>query len=465
MSSKNLLPLGLLAFGALLWMSVRFYLERTVMFDASFQLFSVVKTGSPAIQCFRFGALCVQVFPLLMLLFHGSLQAVAISYSAGFELFYLGCFLLCLLWLKEHRFALLILLSCTLMVSHTFYWVQCELAQAIVFTLFYFALLLRVLQGSRHQPWYFFLLLPVLITACFYHPSIIFLFLFVSCFLHLDYPQHRRWLGLQLALFAVVYGIKLVFFKTVYDTDSIAMLNNIRHLFPHYFNTGSDKTFLHGLLTDYYFIGLLVVADTVYLWYKKCWKKLLLFLFFFFGYLFVVNISFPFGQFPFYLEAQYQILCIIAAFPFVFEILPLLRRKPYPLLLLTILIGISLIRIYSTHSFYTARLQYRRRLIHRTALLPHQKVILPPTAYPYDTVMLCWGCAYETWLLSTIEERNTRSILMEETPHEFDRFMPGRDALIGKWGLYPYPDCPPAYFHFPDTSAYVRLDSTLKLSP
>lgn len=85
--------------------------------------------------------------------------------------------------------ALIMALFNVTMVTHSFYWVQCELVQGAAYTFVYLALIENVVITSRISA-RFILLAPLLaITMVFTYPLLPFVFLFGLAFLYLTYRK------------------------------------------------------------------------------------------------------------------------------------------------------------------------------------------------------------------------------------------------------------------------------------
>lgn len=103
MNKRLVFKIGALTYLCLFIFSIVFYKERTVILDASFQLFNILKSGSFAIQVNRFGAAFTQIFPLLASKLSLPLYQVAGAYSVGFILYYFTCFLIILFGFKSEK--------------------------------------------------------------------------------------------------------------------------------------------------------------------------------------------------------------------------------------------------------------------------------------------------------------------------------------------------------------------------
>lgn len=456
MSRKSTFLLAIFAYVTLLLLAILFYKERTVIMDVSFLIFSTIHDQSFAIQCFRFGAVLTQIFPVVTSLFHLPLSWIAISCSVSFIIYYFTCFIVCFRFFKDEKMALVLLLFNTIMVSHTFYWIQCELIQGTALTVVYFSALGFIMQKQKIKIGWWVLLFILNVTCCFFHPSIVFLFFFLTFYFLISYSEQKKMILLSLLVFCLAAAVKNIFFKTQYDTDSMSGLKHIAEMFPNYFKVPSNHAFINWCLTDYWFVPILLFAS-IFIYVKtKAWKKLSVLIFFFFGYLFVVNMVMPSWCQQFYYEAQYQILAVMVAVPFVFDVLPRIKKQNVKTILLSGMMIICVARIYSNHTYYSMRLNWHRNFLNRTAHAENKKIILPPNYVSSDTMLLTWGSSFEFWLLSTIETGESRSIIMEERQNEFDQFLPANNKFITMWQTLEYDKLDKKYFIFNDTTAYKK---------
>jgi hypothetical protein len=95
-SEKPIRLLVWLTFLFLFLLAFIFFMERTLIMDASFQCFSLLVRDGFAIQENRFGAIIVQIFPLLASKAGLSLKAVLVLYSLAYIVEAFICFLI--LW-------------------------------------------------------------------------------------------------------------------------------------------------------------------------------------------------------------------------------------------------------------------------------------------------------------------------------------------------------------------------------
>jgi len=441
-NKKFVLIAGLLTYAVLFIFAVLFYKERVVMCDAAFQLFSILKEDNFAIQINRFGAAFTQVFPLLASKMNWPLSAVTMVYSLSFLLFYFIIFLIVLLGLKNEKMALVILLFNTIMVRHSFFWIQCEFVQGAVFTLFYLAITELVLKRDQVPRWYYPLSLFFMITIIYFYPLLLFIMLFGFAFLMLLYKNSIRLLAGVLATYMVLFVIKVKFLSNFYDQQSMQGVSNIIREFPHYLQLNSFKNFYRYVLNDYYLLFIFWIVTALYLLTVKKYLLMGLMSAFLFGVCFLINVNFAAGVDQFYLESQYLILVVFVAMPFAWFVMHEKMLRTAGMLLISGSLILSLIRIHVTHDLYLQRVAYIRSLSAESAA----KRMMPKELVKTDILRFTWGVSFEAWLLSTIEEGKTVSVVYEEQPGQFDYLLNDPKIFATQMGLFKYDELNSRYF-------------------
>jgi hypothetical protein len=455
MNRKWALLTGIPVFLGLLVLSVLHYKERTVILDMAYHLFHILKDGTFAIQINRFGAALTQIFPVVASKAGLSLQAVALWYSVAFVLFYFLCFLIILLGLRNTRMAVVLLLFHTVMVTHSFYWIQCELIQGVSFSLVYLALVENELRRPKTSFLFQALSPAFLVTIVFFYPLLIFVLLFALIYFYLYYRERKDLLGGTAIAYLALFCIKIVFFSTGYDTEAMLGAKNIMRLFPDYFSIQSHKNFIRCCIRDYHMLIILLLVNIIVYLRTRAYGKLALLLVFFFGLLFLINVSYAQGAEQFYLEPQYMILALFVSFGLVYDVFPLMKEKATAAVVAVVAL-LAFFRIAHAHSFYSERVDWFRSYLKETRADTHRKIVLPQQFVPMDKLRMSWGSAYEFWLLSTMEQGESRSVIIEEQPGSLDWLLDNNKAFIAKWGVFDYNTLDKRYFRFTDTSNYIR---------
>lgn len=448
---------GALTFSALMVLSVFFYKERVVFLDISYHLFEILRTGAFAIQNNRICAFSTQLFPLFGSKLGLSLSAVALGYSLSFLLLYFGTFMVILMGLKNVRIAIAYLLFVMLITTHTFYWIQSELPQGVAFLFLLLALFDNWLN-HHSKPFYFYFVLPILsLFVALAHPLLLFAFVFALLFFAVSHPQKIKQISAVSIPYFAVYFAKNLLFKSEYDSGAMSGLKNFLTLFPNYFFIPSNQEFLYYITHEYVFLFLLFVVVCGYYVVRKSYWKLALVVAFSLGYTLLINVSYANGSPSFYLENQYLLLTIFVGLPFATEVLPAIFTRNVQIIIIVAIVFSGIFRIYNGHHLYTERLNWYRSVLAETEGLPNKKIIYSSEVATPKSALMTWATPYEFWLLSTLESTESRSIVWEERPNEFDWTIGENRAFIGRWGVFDYDSLNKNYFHFNDTSYYVKL--------
>lgn len=457
-NKKPVFFVGSITFILLLILSIVYFQERTVFIDIAYHLFYILKDDAIAIQNSRFGAFITQIFPLWGSRAGLSLKGVAILYSMSFIMVPFLGFLYLLFGLKNQRIALAYLVYILLMLTHTFYWTQSELPQAM----FYFFLLIGIWDNylkkspSNINIGFWIISILLTITVCITHPLTIFPFTFWILFMFFKGVEKRTSLLILAGLYIAVYLSKNTLFKSDYDGGAMDGVKNFIYLFPDYFTIQSTKNLARYFLYDYYVAFILFWIVFIHYLLNKKYLLLMLISTYFIGYALLVNVSYPGGGVQFYLENFYLLLAFFIAMPFVLDVLPSYKNKHFSLGLIALICLIGVFRINHRHVIYTERLDWNKALLEKTNTLDHKKLIIPAEEVPHDLLLMTWGSSYEFWLLSTLETGISRSIIIEEQAGEFDWALDQNEGFISKWGVFDYKELNPKYFNFKDKDHYVK---------
>lgn len=431
-----------------------FYKERTIFVDIAYHNFQYLTEGGFAIQNNRFGSAFTQIYPITAQYFGLSLAQILKVYSAGFILYYYSAFTIATRLFKQWRIGLIIMLFSVFMVCDTFFWIQSEFPQGIVFSLLYVAFLL--FEEKIAAPWQWHILVHAffIVTIVFFHPLLVIPFSFYLIYLLFigRLPLRRsKQIGMS---YLLLYVFKSTVLKTSYDNGAMGGLKNFVTQFPDYFSLQSNSDFFSWLFTDYYMLLISIIALTIYYVINRRFFRLALVMGYFFAYLLLINVSYADGSDQFYIENLYLPLSLFLLFPISFE---LIDHYSYRMTLCIILciISLRLVHIGMSHKPYTARLDWMRSFLEREDI--RDKIILSEEDIPIETLFLTWGSSYEFWLLSTIEYGSTRSIIIDKEPEKYGWTKAFNDQLIMKWNSVAYKDLPPKYFIMNDNISSYKI--------
>jgi hypothetical protein len=453
---KKIYFTGFAIYVVLLVFSIQFARERVIFIDMAYSLFYILMRNSFIISHFRFGDIISQLFPLAAMKAGLPLQAIINFYSVGYIIYSLIAYIICGSVLKRYDFALVVLLQNLLFSSDTFY-MQSSLAQSITLII----LILAIIADKSFSTLSVFSRIAVFIlvlTVAFFHPLGIFVLLFSMGYFYLNKNiiPNKKLLISSGGLYFLILIIKFFLFRTPYDSHSMSGLKNFATLFPDYITLYSNRRFLASCATKYYWIPILLIAVSVYYIAGKKWKNLGFFLIYFFAYTALVNICYPTDATPkFYMENLYLPLGIVLSLPFVLELLPELNDHRWGMGIVLLICFSGLIRIYNTHSFYTARLNYYREILKEYG---EKKVVINTEHTNMNLIMMEWGTPYEFLLLSECELNRPASIIIHEQPKNVEWARGCKNVLIVNWNIFPYRELPQRYFKFSDTTTGYYID-------
>lgn len=456
----NILLIGSFIFLTFFIMSTYFYKERTCFIDISLHLFHLLKDCNFIIQNNRFGALFTQMIPILGQGLNLSLKNIAILYSLSFVMLPFFSFLTIIIGLRNSKIAITYLFSILLMTTHTFFWIQSELPQAMSFFFILLALIDNCINAYKEitlVTWIGLFLL--LIVTCFTHPLSIFPIGFAILFYFFQYKENRLFVSKVAILSICIVFLKSIFFKTEYDSQAIGQLiQNKKHI-QNFFELTSTKNYIHYFSSDYILVTVSLLILTILYFYHKQLKLGLFILLASIGFSSIINLTYPEGALQFYIENQYQILAIIISIPLINMLFKRKLERELTMFLLPFVSIICFIRIISVHPIYTQRLDWYRNILKVTSSNSSKKLIISNKSAPIDTLLMTWASSYETWLISTIETDTSRSLLIEEYENEYSHTTTLKNVFVTKWGAFEYNTLPTRYFKFMDTTGYFRLQN------
>jgi len=443
---------GLLVYAAFILFSIIFYKERCIFIDSAYYLFFQVKDNTFFIPHNRYSTILVQALPMLARKLEMPLNTVVFLTSFGRELLFLICYLVCGFGFKSYRMGLVLLLSGLLLVTETFYF-QFELPQGIALVAVLFAfwdsgIKLNIVVKCL-------LSIPLLFFITFSHPLVFFVFSFTAAFL-LFSGQKAKDIFTLTALYVIMLIVRFCFFSDPYEANSMASFQAIRDALGNFFNLYSNKQFLADCLNKYYWFVILLISTFIIYANQRKWIKLVIFTLACIGYLLIVNLSFP-GDFmiSFHMENMYLPLSVFLALPFVFDILPVQKFRTIGRVVLVMVCLVGLTRICMAHQRFTARLNWERNFLDAN---PGKKIIAKSDFPPRDIMSLPWGSVYEFWILSTIEDHKTASVIFIDNPDELKDVMNEPKMFLTLWGgYYHYNELPSKYFILKDTTSTYQV--------
>lgn len=452
---KNMYRIGIIAYLIFLTLSVFFYKERGLLLDNSLFQFEMMRNGTFTAPHSRYIAMLPQLFAFCAIKLSLSIKWVTLLFCFGYTFFHFACYIVTGGILNKKKLAIAMLVTNTLMVTHTFFWQMSELQLGV--SLLFCVLALISGTDRKIPPFVYYLLLAIgMFFVGFSHPLIIFpvVFAFVFFWLNKEHHADRKQLVIGFVLFIVMYLCKKFFFTDDYEAGSSDVLKNIPSLISTFYKVYANKHFISNWVKIYYWLPILLAIITVVYVKRRRIFLLTVTLLSFLVYMEVINLAYPGeGVYDFYIENMYHPLCFILAVPFVFDILPVFRKN-VTYLFVVLIVCTSFIRIVTVSRYYSSRVKWHREHL---AKFEGQKVIVKSTEESNKALMMDWATPYETWLLSTIETEQTSSMVIRPDPQSINWAINTRNEFITTWGVFNYKDFNPVYFKFQDTISKYRI--------
>lgn len=439
---------GIITFSILLVFALLFYRERTLTFDMAYQEFQIILTKS-FVTNLRVGALLPQIIPLSCRWLGSSLNTTLLLHSGGFVVLYFSVFALLVFVLKQYHVALAFLLYTVLLTNDTFYWIQSEFPQGLLFVFLYYGWLCKKgLEHFNRNPLTHFT--PILFLQ-FYHPLMVAPLLFAV--LYYGYSKVGfNWRKLIKPASAVIiaFVVRVVASRfNEYESARIDFTGNLITHLPNFFTLQSVQIFGAHAFTDYVVYLLLFVAVIALLLTCRRFVFAVLLGGFSISYFILVCCT-GFDAEKFYLENMLLPLGV-------FLVLPLVdfgskAFEPYRFALpicVIVILTVRLTFIYNAHSPYTARLTWYENKFAEMDARNEQRMLIDARLVPMQTLVMSWPTGYESMLLSALKgPGHTKSVIVSEDINWFTPYLSNDSVVLAMWGVWPLHELPSEYFGF-----------------
>ncbi|MBP6397945.1 MAG: hypothetical protein KA340_08695 [Saprospiraceae bacterium] len=441
-------------FLVLVFLSIYFWLERSVFIDNSFYVFHLVKSSFFSVNHLRIGGLFPQLPALGGVLMGLSLKSVSILFSIGFVLYYISIGYI-LYKIQSYQWLFVLILSQCLITGHTFFWIASELSPALAFTILTMALIERKIESFKQTNLLEFFLPVFFFIGVFFHPLNSIAMVGVLGFQFFSKKETRAQYGKYLISYSSLWLLRLIFIKTPYETGASAGMETFWQNLPNFLNLTSTKQMMSHIPGGLFLLPL----SFVFLigWYLKHKQYIQLFLLAsgVLGMIVLINVNFTQGGEAFYMENLYQVPAFFIAYAIGMGPLKTLDMR----LSAFVIVGFILIafsRIVIASPLYTNRLNWYQDIVNKTENLSNKKLIIPKSDLPMDTLLMTWCSAYEIWQLSTMMKEQSRSILLEESDGQLGWIEGDRTKFHTQFENFETNSLNPRYFIFNDTTAYKR---------
>lgn len=420
MPAAYFLPVFLRRLGYLVWLSLLilsliFYKERAFFMDAGFQLFNLINQEAVQVYHYRFVTAIPQLIPYFLLKLGAPLWLLGMSFSAAYILFYLFVYHLLVRYLKNDLLGWVLIFLFTLIAFDAFYHIQSEFYLGLSLLLLAFGFVLNEPGLRKAQTW--FAIVPLLITVGFSHKLSLIFFLFLWLFFGLTFRElrHKRYLVL-FVLFILIAATKTLFFTNWYEAaKQIDFENNWNTYFPNFHTLPATGIFLKRCVVYYYMLPVILLINSLFYFLKKEWLKMGLMWSFSIGFLLLYNISDPLAPYRFYSEVTYLPLSIFAAIPFLFDVIPGIKRNVIDRYVGAFFVALMILRLGSiawNHRTFDRLFSWIESQTAKSEQLGTNRLLMRAENAPMDTVLMEWGVPFTAMHLSALKNPKAAKTLL-----------------------------------------------------
>ena len=459
-----LIVMGYVFFAILFLFSIYFYKERILFSDSVFQFFKIINFEKINVEASRYGAILPEFPVLLGIRLNLNLKLLTILYSASFILLYFLIFIICTHLLRNIKSGFAIILVLSLCISQSFFHPVTETHQSLVYSILLFAILSYDNFNSKLPKF----VLSVIVTglAFYAHPVALYAVVFVIGYVAIDKKQLKTFepYVLFVLIFALAFVKVLMTSENSYEGKFFAELLNSPEILFNLYQASSSKFFFSRINGLYFWLAIVELILLFKLISNKQLLKLVWHLTITVVFMLVTLITYHKGDSAMLMERAFMPLALFVSIPFLDE--KITGKKKYLLaqsILLIIVVGSGMIRIYNQGLVFKTRTEFNQDLLKKTAQIPNRKFIISKSELDKH-VTTFWSNSFESLILSTIDKNvPTQTVFPSNQIEALTKYTTNTNSVfLGAdfWLEWDLNSLNTRYFSLPDNTPYkvVELD-------
>ena len=464
--------LGVLFWILLIWFAKLWCLERMMLPDPAFYLWTIINTQDFCIIDNRYTALITQIPPLLATWMESSLQTIIESYSIGFVGFATLVYMACMYGFRNRTAGVAILLIFSTGIAYSYFRPTSESINAMLNSILFFSFLeskaFLSLRRSGFQKVLFYSLVVLFVSIGYFsHPIALFSLLFVIGFIYVDQYQFRIprpyiLVGIVLAVFGqrIFFANKSDYESGIYGNLTENPLEAIQAI-PTYYSVEFFRSYFELLFLPLLFMLIVNIALLIS---RKKWLMLLYYLGFFVGYFIVAAVTFQEGDSNMQMEKIYLPLTLCSAM--VFGRFFVLDRNWAPLsqIILVLLIIFGITRFQSVHKVFKNRVDYLNVMVDYAVDQNYAKLVIAEEQVNLDLMRFWWASGIETYMISVMRDKTKpRTVHITPTKEQIGEKDLSKENFIPTpfWPSWSYDHINRTYFN-PPKEEYHLWDKVFK---
>ncbi|HRO42519.1 MAG TPA: hypothetical protein PL009_06775 [Flavipsychrobacter sp.] len=439
-----------------------FYKERIIFTDTVGCIMDMLKKDSLNVTTNRYISIFGELLPFASYKLNSSLRLIVFLYSLNLILIPVLLALLSVYWFKETRTAWSILLFYTIMSARLFYFPISEFQCGLCFLLFYIGLYEYSLKkNSRLNATVFWLLSLFFIpTVVFSHPLSI---LVLGAWLIFQFFISKKSIVKPLFIVliaALSYLVKKAFFEVPYDSEKAKTMENFKTFSMAHLDDTLANQFYKALRDDYFLVPLLIVLSIVALIRMKHYISAILLPSIILAFWLLVTVSFKNEPYWYYSEHMYQPLSFFIALA-TGRLFTICFSKKFSVLILTIVVAVSLNKIYYSHEPMKKRLDWYAGCFELMDKKGIKKTVVGIERIDIGWKMEAnWLTMYESLVLSALDNpEHAKTITMVWNEQDSRKAtMQGESFITVGIEHWPIKDVPENYFKLSSSHYSVLAD-------
>lgn len=442
-----------------------FYKER-LFADTSYIAFNIINYTHLAIQEHRYGSFITQMVPWLGIRLHLSLEAILVSYTLSFNIFYLAVAYVLVFRVKQYGLAVIMALFYFLFVTESFFWPVNEVNQAVAWMFLFLGTTLYMGNKGQH---FFVLLIPYLVLS-FFTISTHFVAIIPTVFLLVYFfIEKANWpFSKNMSILLSIVFLAVIAFK--FSLVSASSYDDVHlHRVTHFsiqdiidsFSTPTIQMFGQRCLTIYWPSIIVFIAGMASLVRSKKYALATWTFLSVLGYFIIIGLTYETqdkNMKLFHIESEWTCLGIIIATPFVFSFLQGLK----PGIAVTALIITFLIRlgyIYAAAAPFTSRIQFQQQIMAQMRKKKITKLAIFMDNVYRPKLLLDWTCTFESVFFSSMngdKPHITFCTISTEDEHAIKK-LKNSDSFWDNFNTISAKGLNPEYYHLDTTTPYQLM--------
>jgi len=431
--SERQFSLGLGHLGMLLFVffSVYFYQERLLLIDASYYTYNILHEETFFIAHNRFINYFNQWLPLLLMKLGVGLKGVLIGYSLSFMIFYYAIFAIVGYFFKNHKAALLMVVTLVLSCRFKHFMAVTETTNTLAMSFLFIGWVTReryMTHTSEAREWGIALI--IMLSLLIGHPIIFLPLLSFMAFYIVFYRQMKNpyaWLTLGFVLLAIFLRYK-VLPSSGYEQNKMEAFQKTPEILSNFFDQWTwqktKKYTLAHFKYGYYFY-LLTLATLVYM---RRFLSALVSVATLCCFVVVVVIIYHKGESVNMLESYYTYFGYFWGFTLLAVFSELKAPKLIKWIPIAAILLISFRSLFLHGGHHTERLQYLYSLTEEAAQKGQSKTLYPKSKMKGDVVIVPWSVSFSTLMYSTLKDPEDSRTVYLYSDKELEKGRVGVDS-------------------------------------